>query len=136
VVGSVGLLGVATPLAVGAAAGASGAPTTAVVVKVKAATRAGFGKILVTGAGAALYQDSDDTAHHPPTCTGGCATVWPPLTLPAHGVLKGVAGLGTVTAGGTKYVTYKGLPLYTFTGDSGTSVNGNGDGPFAVVAAP
>jgi len=42
-----------------------------------------------------------------------------------------VKGLGTVKlANGHLQVTFNKEPLYTFSGDSGHSVNGNGVGPF------
>ena len=53
------------------------------------------------------------------SCTGACAKVWPPVT----GSPKALAGamsadLGTVTRpDGTKQVTYKGHPLYTYRRD-------------------
>jgi predicted lipoprotein with Yx(FWY)xxD motif len=111
-------------------------------VVVTAARRPAVGRILVTAAPtrATLYRDTNDPPNTP-TCTGGCASVWPPLVLPAGDTTprgaKGVTGLGTVKiAGGLLQVTYNGEPLYTFVSDSGHSVNGNGAGPFAVVPAP
>jgi predicted lipoprotein with Yx(FWY)xxD motif len=107
-------------------------------IVVRAATRKGFGKILVAApGGATLYRDSNDGPNDP-TCTGSCASIWPPLVLPAGDTTPrggpGVTGLGTVTlADGDLQVTYNSEPLYTFTGDSGHSVNGNGVGPFLVV---
>jgi predicted lipoprotein with Yx(FWY)xxD motif len=106
-------------------------------VVVKAATRKSFGKILVTAKGGALYRDTNDGPNDP-TCTGSCASIWPPLVLPAGDTTpkggKGVTGLGTVKlANGDLQVTFNKEPLYTFVGDSGKSVNGNGDGPFVVV---
>ena len=53
------------------------------------------------------------------SCTGACASAWPPLTV-AHGAklkgAKGLKSLGTVAA--TRQVTSGGLPLYRFTGDT------------------
>jgi predicted lipoprotein with Yx(FWY)xxD motif len=52
-------------------------------------------------------------------CSAACAAVWPPVT----GSAKAIAGamsdeLGTITrSDGTKQVTYKGHPLYTFVKD-------------------
>lgn len=103
------------------------------------ASRPTVGKILVTEVGGTtLYRDSNDGPNDP-TCTGGCASVWPPLVLPA-GATKakggpGVKGLGTVKLkNGELQVTFNEEPLYTFVSDSKHSVNGNGDGPFSVVA--
>jgi len=57
------------------------------------------------------------------SCNGGCAAIWPPMsiasgTTPTGG--PGVTGqLGTITRGdGSMQVTYKGLPLYFFHSDS------------------
>jgi len=65
-----------------------------------------------------VYTFSNDTAGVS-TCTGGCATIWPAVTVPAGQAPTGGAGvtgtLATIThADGTVQVTYKGLPLYFF----------------------
>ena len=56
-------------------------------------------------------------------CSGGCATTWPPLTVPAGTTPTagpGVTGqLGTITrSDGSLQVTYKGMPLYFFHSDA------------------
>lgn len=56
-------------------------------------------------------------------CNGTCATVWPPLTVPAGVTPTGGAGvtgqLATIMRGdGSTQVTYKGLPLYFFHNDT------------------
>ena len=104
------------------------APRTAAVV-VHIATRGKFGKILTTVKGRSLYIKPTGP------CTGSCLTVWPPLLMPKGTTTpEGVAGLGTIKfSGGRLQVTYKKHALYTFTGDSGTSVNGNGVGGFVVA---
>ncbi|MFZ2113609.1 MAG: hypothetical protein WAU77_07770 [Solirubrobacteraceae bacterium] len=53
-------------------------------------------------------------------CTStACLGVWHPLVAPSSGAPSGEVGsLGTVKRPeGTMQVTYKGTPLYTFTGD-------------------
>jgi predicted lipoprotein with Yx(FWY)xxD motif len=70
------------------------------------------GKTLYISAG-----DSPNTS----TCTGPCATTWPPLIVtPGHlpTVGAGVTGkLGTFTrADGTTQVSYNGMPLYYWQG--------------------
>jgi predicted lipoprotein with Yx(FWY)xxD motif len=126
----------ATAAPVRAQSAHSVAPHAAPIV-VRVASRKGFSKILVAAAGASLYRDTNDGPNDP-TCTGSCATVWPPLVLP-KGDKKpkggaGVTGLGTVMiANGQLQVTFHTEPLYTFSGDSGHSVDGNGVGPFLVV---
>jgi predicted lipoprotein with Yx(FWY)xxD motif len=138
---AVSLAAVSTPVATAAPVRAQSAhaviPHAAPIV-VRAANRKGFGKIFVAApGGATLYRDSDDPPNTP-TCTGSCASVWPPLVLPAGDKKPkggpGVTGLGTVKlADGSLQVTFHKEPLYTFSGDSGHSVNGNGVGPFLVV---
>jgi predicted lipoprotein with Yx(FWY)xxD motif len=53
-------------------------------------------------------------------CTGGCASVWPPVTASSASAGAGVSGadLGTITrSDGTTQVTYHGHPLYFFARD-------------------
>jgi len=79
------------------------------------------GSALVDKAGRTLYVFSPD-AHKAPTCTGTCASYWPPLLVrhkpvPGTGVRKSL--LGTVrTANGKLQVTYHHWPLYTFAEDT------------------
>ncbi len=86
---------------------------------------AGGQMVLVAGSnGMTLYTFSNDAANSGKSaCSGGCAQTWPPLTVgsgatPTAG--SGVTGkLGTITRDdGSIQVTYKGLPLYFFHGDS------------------
>jgi predicted lipoprotein with Yx(FWY)xxD motif len=96
---------------------------------VQVVTRGSFGMILATsGKESSLYVDTA------PPCTGGCLKVWPPLLMPKGSKTpKGAADLGTAKMGQRLQVTYKGERLYTFTGDSGHSVNGNGVAGFMVA---
>jgi len=119
----------------GTDAGASASSTTAPPVVVKAATVAGFGTVLVDGSGRTLYMLTSEQGGKL-TCTdnNGCTKVWPDTELPS-GVTSATAGsgiqpslLGTVKdASGHLYVTYGGLPLYTYSGDSGAG-QANGEG--------
>jgi predicted lipoprotein with Yx(FWY)xxD motif len=61
-------------------------------------------------------------------CTGSCTQTWFPLVV-AHGTTpKGPVKLGTVKRPeGKIQVTFKGLPLYTFDGDSAKG-QANGEG--------
>jgi predicted lipoprotein with Yx(FWY)xxD motif len=98
---------------------------------VQVVTRAPFGKMLATLKGASLY-----TASSP--CTGACLSAWPPLLLAkGRSTPTGVKGLGTtpLTVKGVSrlQVTFDGNALYSFVGDSGTSVNGNGVAGFSVA---
>jgi predicted lipoprotein with Yx(FWY)xxD motif len=98
------------------------------------------GLILVDHTGMSLYRYSADSTGKS-NCSGTCASVWPPLTVPA-GTTK-VAGsaavpsgdLGTITrSDGTLQVTYKGMPLYTFMGDTAAGQDkGQGVANFFVV---
>ena len=100
--------------------------TSATVVKV--ATRAPFGMILTRLNGLSLY------VHPVGTCDASCRMVWPPLLMPVGTTTPlGAKCLATAPLGTRLQVTYHGLRLYSFTGDSGTSVNGNGVAGFKVA---
>jgi predicted lipoprotein with Yx(FWY)xxD motif len=85
-----------------------------------------IGSVLVAGLnGKTVYQFANDVKDSGKSnCTGGCATTWPPLTVAAGATPSGGSGvtgtLGTITRAddGTLQVTYKGLPLYFFSGDT------------------
>jgi predicted lipoprotein with Yx(FWY)xxD motif len=55
------------------------------------------------------------------SCSGACASVWPPVTTSGSPTVSGAASsanLGTITrSDGTTQVTYKGHPLYYFAND-------------------
>ena len=122
----------ASPAPVGGGASSGGGAGTAV----DAANSPTFGMVLTGPNGMTLYTHAGDSATSS-TCTGSCATAWPPLTVtgqPTAGT--GVTGkLGTLTrADGTIQVTYAGLPLYYWQGDSKAGdVTGNGVNGFAVA---
>lgn len=77
------------------------------------------------------------------SCSGACASAWPPVTTSGSPVSSGGASstdLGTISrSDGTTQVTYKGHPLYYFakdkdSGDSyGEGVNGFGASWYAVA---
>ncbi len=98
-----------------------------------------LGDILTDSKGMTLYQFAKDQANVS-NCNGGCATAWPALVVaagqnPTAG--DGVTGkLGTITRqDGSLQVTYNGLPLYVFGGDSKAGdTNGQGiAGAWSVV---
>jgi predicted lipoprotein with Yx(FWY)xxD motif len=106
-----------------AAQAATPAGKGAVVVKV--VNRSPVGNMLATTAGASLY------THPGGPCTGSCLSVWPALIMPTGKTKpKGAECLTTVSTSGGLQVKYDGEKLYTFTGDSGKSLNGNGVGGF------
>jgi predicted lipoprotein with Yx(FWY)xxD motif len=113
----------------GGAAGGTGAV-------VDTANTPNFGMVLTGPSGMTLYTHAGDSATSS-TCAGACATAWPPLTStgqPSAG--PGVTGkVGTLTrSDGTTQVTYAGLPLYYWQGDTKAGdVTGNGVEGFAVA---
>ena len=116
-----GLLAVALILAACSSSGpASGTST------ITTATVGSNGTLVVSGSNSmTLYTFSKDTANSGTSaCTGDCLTTWPPLTVPAGTTPTASAGatgaIGTITrtdANGALQVTYKGLPVYFFSGD-------------------
>jgi predicted lipoprotein with Yx(FWY)xxD motif len=105
-------------------------------VTISAASSPDFGMILTGPNGMTLYTHAGDSATTS-TCTGGCATAWPPLATTSQPMAgAGVTGqLGTLTrADGTTQVTYSGLPLYYWQGDAKAGdVTGNGVNGFSVA---
>jgi predicted lipoprotein with Yx(FWY)xxD motif len=117
-------VGIATASA--AQARPSHVATSATVVKV--ATRAPFGKILTRTNGLSLY------IHPGGPCNASCQTIWPPLVMPAGTTTPlGAKCLATAALGTKLQVTYHGQRLFSFSGDSGSSVNGNGVAGFKVA---
>jgi predicted lipoprotein with Yx(FWY)xxD motif len=87
-----------------------------------------LGTILVDSGGMTLYTLTHNGKAV--SCTGPCATVWPPLTtvLGSTPAAPGVASIGTTASpAGGQLVTHNGLPLYRFSGDT-TAGSTNGDG--------
>jgi predicted lipoprotein with Yx(FWY)xxD motif len=89
-----------------------------------------LGKILVDSHGRTLYLFEKDTGGKS-TCSGACASAWPPFTTDGKPVARaGAAGsrLATTTrAGGAREVTYGGHPLYYYAGDEAAGeTNGQG----------
>ena len=80
-----------------------------------------LGNILVDSQGRTLYLFDKDTGTKS-TCSGGCATAWPPLRTSGKPTASGGAKatlLGTTPrSDGKPQVTYNGHPLYGFQGDS------------------
>jgi predicted lipoprotein with Yx(FWY)xxD motif len=120
----------------GASPAPSAAASAAVGVTVGTASSSTFGTVLTGPNGMTLYTHAGDSATTS-TCTGQCATAWPPLATtgqPSAGT--GVTGqLGTlIRADGTTQVTFDGLPLYYWQGDTKAGdVTGNGVNGFSVA---
>jgi predicted lipoprotein with Yx(FWY)xxD motif len=123
--------GSATPASTSTTASPSGSGAAAATVTV--VSKGSVGAVLSNAQGMTLYHYTADTPGVS-TCTGGCATIWPPLLLPAGATTpvagKGVDGLSTITrSDGSVQVTYDKEPLYTFSGDtSPTDAKGQGVG--------
>lgn len=83
--------------------------------------------ILVTMKGKTLYSLSAETKGRF-ICTGACLASWKPLVVPAGVKPTGPVALSTrKRPDGRTQVTYKGLPLYSFNGDTKPGeVNGQG----------
>lgn len=94
----------------------------AVVPLVREAKVAHVGTVLVDRAGHTLYHFTADSANKV-ACTGACAHLWPPLVLPkamrAPTAAAGLRGFSTIKdPNGLRQVTYRGHPLYTYSGDT------------------
>jgi predicted lipoprotein with Yx(FWY)xxD motif len=103
--------------------GGSGGGSTTVMVK-----SGPLGDYLTDGSGRTLYVYANDTSTKS-TCTGACATFWPPLTGPAtagSGAQQGMLGT-TARDDGSTQVTYNGHPLYYFKQDTAAG-DSNGQG--------
>jgi predicted lipoprotein with Yx(FWY)xxD motif len=109
----------------------TGAPATVGV------TKTSLGSTLVDAQGRTLYlfkKDSGTTS----TCTGACATFWPPLIAPAaptsgSGAQASLIGT-TKRQDGKSQVTYNGHPVYLYGGDHNPG-DTNGQGVVAFGAA-
>ncbi len=102
--------------------GATATPAPAAGLTLASSSTTALGEFLTGNNGMTLYvftKDSPDKA----TCTGQCATFWPPLTVPAGTTVTGPAsatkGFGTIQdADGSTQVTYNHMPLYYFAKDT------------------
>jgi predicted lipoprotein with Yx(FWY)xxD motif len=79
-----------------------------------------LGTVLVDAEGMTVYEFTEDSGTTS-NCYGECEAAWPPVEAsgkPTAGEGATAADLGTTKRkDGTLQVTYKGHPLYTFTGD-------------------
>jgi predicted lipoprotein with Yx(FWY)xxD motif len=88
-----------------------------------------LGYVLAEANGQVVYTYSKDKKGGPATCTGSCATNWPPATgTPQAGPADRFPGTFTVVkgAGGVQQIAYNGMPLYTFAGAKPYATTGNG----------
>jgi predicted lipoprotein with Yx(FWY)xxD motif len=83
--------------------------------------------VLTNTKGLTLYTLSGET-NGKFICTGSCLRSWPPLLVAAGTKPKGPVKLGTIKRPeGKIQVTFKGMPVYTFSGDSRKG-EANGEG--------
>ena len=100
-----------------------------------------MGAYLTDAAGNSLYVRTTDPANGS-SCTGGCASTWPPLVVPAGQSATpgtGVTGmLGSFKRDdGSTQVTINGMALYHFSGDTAPGqTNGQGFNGIWFLAAP
>jgi predicted lipoprotein with Yx(FWY)xxD motif len=100
-----------------------------------------FGSYLTAANGMTLYQYTKDSTNVS-NCIGTCAATWPPYTVSAEVAASltadpGITGkISTITrADGSIQVTYRGLPLYFYTGDAKAGdTNGEAVDGFTEVA--
>lgn len=113
-------LGVTVAAILALALAAGGAAIAATQSTVSTA-HTGLGKVIVDSHGRTLYLFEKDKRGHS-SCSGICASYWPPLLTSAKPVAAGGLKrslLGTIRrSDGTKQVTFAGHPLYRFSGDS------------------
>jgi predicted lipoprotein with Yx(FWY)xxD motif len=96
-------------------------------------TSSAVGQYLVDSSGNALYVYSGDSSGVS-NCTSSCLANWP--AYQDKGATTGLpANVGTIKRSDNNDVqyTYKGMPLYTFVGDSQGQVTGNGVSNFNVA---
>jgi predicted lipoprotein with Yx(FWY)xxD motif len=123
----------------GSSAGSSAAASAAVnpdqmapVTGLEMKTVGALGNVLVASNGYTVYTFTKDTKDSGKSaCTGGCLAKWPAVTVAAGGtaaVGTGLTGtIGTITRedNGASQLTYNGLPIYFFIGDTKAG-DGNG----------
>lgn len=131
---------------VAAGSGVADAQHSASGVAVKTRKIKGLGTVLVNPAGRTLYVFMKDQHRHV-TCTGSCASFWPPLKLKGSGKPKGGGAAknsllsSDKNPSGGRVVTYNHWPLYTYSGDSaagqatGWNLNLNGGKWYVISAA-
>ncbi len=89
-------------------------------IRITTAKVPNVGTVLTTGTGLTLYRYSEDPAGNA-TCTGVCATIWPPLLASKGAHIagpKGVKGLSLIKVSGGHYqVAFHHVALYRFQAD-------------------
>jgi len=106
--------------------GATSAPSATTAAVVHAAPISTLhATVLVDSQGRTLYHLSGEGSGKFICTSSACLHLWHPLAAGASAASTG--SLGTVTRpDGTRQLTYKGMPLYTFAGDSVGEAGGEG----------
>lgn len=96
-------------------------------------TNASVGSYLAEPNGRALYTYGKD-ASGLSNCTGSCLVTWPAYQDKGSttNLPTGISTIKRSDNGEIQY-TYNGMPLYTFVGDVGTRMTGNGISDFSVA---
>jgi predicted lipoprotein with Yx(FWY)xxD motif len=125
---AVALVIAAGVLATGSAFASGSASTTGARVVMTAKNATLHATILVNRRGLSLYSLSAERNGRFICTDAGCMSLWKPLVVRKGVTPTGAAHLGTVRRpDGRRQVTYRGGPLYTFTGDHRRGdVKGNG----------
>lgn len=132
-----------------ASAGSAASPGTAQAapggrVELWAVQSGALGVLVTDGDGRPIYRFDRDS-HQPSstTCTGSCATTWPPVLIgnqppDLEGVNAALVGSFVRPDDGQRQLTLAGWPLYHHAGDDGglTSTYGNGTDNAWFVVAP
>lgn len=115
-----------------AVTGLGGRPVTdAQPAGVSVASVDGLGDVLVDGDGQTLYLFEPDEAADV-TCTGGCATKWPPLHVDAGAAPEVASGIDASRVGmvadqdAANVITFDDWPLYRYVSDELGEVSGSG----------
>lgn len=98
-----------------------------------------LGEILVTGEGFTLYVFTPDGTSGEATCTGACASTWPPLVSNdgAPPAPLEAADFSTTDNEGSTQVVFMGRPLYRYSADANPGdTNGQGVGGQWFVVGP
>ena len=112
------------------------------VLTVNTGQASGVGTVLVNAQGLTLYHWKGETTSNL-MCTGACTSTWIPLQVAGGGSPTGgmhvTGSLDTFTRsdGAGTEVTYNGMPIYTYTGDSKPGeANGQGLGGVWFAVTP
>lgn len=110
------------------ASSTSGGSSSATLVRSASNSKLG-GTVLVNAKGLTLYRLSGEHAGKFICTTSACVGVWHPLTVASGSKPSGnISSLGVIKRpNGTEQVTYRGMPLYTFSHDTAPGqANGQG----------